>query len=120
MDILSDEAVQLFSFLPPFSGGVHYLRKELAPLVANSFFKDWIPFGRHASSNEANRARLLKLTTSLVEGSLKFKMLLSQICQYFLMKKFEKLLQCKSFSHFFNKNISVFGYTCNIIKCVTS
>ena len=27
-----------------------------------------------------------------------------------LSKKFEKLLQCKSFSHFFNKNISEFGY----------
>ena len=30
------------------------------------------------------------------------------ICQYFLLKKSEKLLQCKSFSHFFNKKISVF------------
>ena len=24
-------------------------------------------------------------------------------CQNFLLKKYEKLLQCKSFSHFFNK-----------------
>ena len=51
-----------------------------------------------------------KLTTSLVNVSLKFQMLISEICQYFLLKKCEKLLQCKSFSHFFNKNISVFGY----------
>ena len=43
-----------------------------------------------------------KLTTSLVNVSLKFKMLISEICQYFLLKKCEKLLQCKSFSHFFN------------------
>ena len=44
-----------------------------------------------------------KLTTSLVNGSLKFQMLISEISQYFLLKKCEKLLQCKSFSHFVNK-----------------
>ena len=43
-----------------------------------------------------------KLTTSLVNVSLKFQMFIAQ-CQYFLLKKCEKLLQCKSFSHFFNK-----------------
>ena len=40
-----------------------------------------------------------KLTTSLVNVSLNFQELFSQICQYFLLKKCEKLLQCKSFSH---------------------
>ena len=44
-----------------------------------------------------------KLTTSLVNVSLKFQTIISQICQYFLLKKCEKLLHCKSFSHFFNK-----------------
>ena len=44
-----------------------------------------------------------KLTMLLVNVSLKFQTLLSQICQYFLLEKCEKLLQCKSFSHFFNK-----------------
>ena len=44
-----------------------------------------------------------KLTTSLVNVSLKFQTLISQICQYFLLEKCEKLLHCKSFSHFFNK-----------------
>ena len=44
-----------------------------------------------------------KLTTSLVNVPLNFQELISQICQYFLLKKCEKLLQCKSFSHFFNK-----------------
>ena len=44
-----------------------------------------------------------KLTTSLVNVSLNFQKLISQICQYFLLKKCEKLLQCKSVSHFFNK-----------------
>ena len=44
-----------------------------------------------------------KLTTSLVNETLKFQTLISQIFQYFLLKKCEKLLQCKSFSHFFNK-----------------
>ena len=44
-----------------------------------------------------------KLTTSLVNVSLKFQTLISQICQYFLLKKCKKLLHCKSFSHFVNK-----------------
>ena len=44
-----------------------------------------------------------KLTTLLVNETLKFQTLISQICQYFLLEKCEKLLQCKSFSHFFNK-----------------
>ena len=48
-------------------------------------------------------ARLFKLTTSLVNDSLKFQTLIYQIYQYFLLKICEKLLQCKSFSHFFNK-----------------
>ena len=49
-----------------------------------------------------------KLTTSLVNVSLKFQTLISQICQYFLLKKCEKLLQCKSLSHFFQEKISVY------------
>ena len=44
-----------------------------------------------------------KLTTSLINEMLKFQTLISQICQFFLLKKCEKLLQCKSFSYFFNK-----------------
>ena len=44
-----------------------------------------------------------KLRTSLVNISLKFQTYISQICQYILLKQCEKLLQCKSFSHFFNK-----------------
>ena len=51
-----------------------------------------------------------KLTTSLVNVSLKFQMLISQICQYFLLKKCEEFLHCKSVSHFFKKKFSVFGY----------
>ena len=45
---------------------------------------------------------------------------ISNIHRHFLLKKCEKLLQCKSFSHFFNKkkNISVFGY--KVIKHLTS
>ena len=59
-----------------------------------------------------------KLTTSLVNVSLKFQMLISQRCQYFLLEKCEKLLQCKSFSHFFNKNITVFCY--KVVKHLTN
>ena len=44
-----------------------------------------------------------ELTMSLVNVSLKFQTLISDLCQYFLLKKCEKLLQCKSFSHFFKK-----------------
>ena len=51
-----------------------------------------------------------KLTMSLVNVSLKFQTLISEIWQYFLLKKWEKLLQCKSFSHLFNKKFSVFAY----------
>ena len=59
-----------------------------------------------------------KLATSLVNVSLKFQTSISQICQIFFWKKREKLLQCESFSHFFNKNISVFGY--KALKHLTS
>ena len=55
--------------------------------------------------------------TSLVNVSLKFQTLISPTCKYFLSKKFVKLLQCKSFSHFFNKNFSVFGY--KVVKQLT-
>ena len=48
-----------------------------------------------------------KLMLLLVNVSLKFQTLISQICQsmYFCRRNL------KSFSHFFNKKISVFGYT---------
>ena len=48
-----------------------------------------------------------KLTMSLVNVSLKFQTLISEISQYFLLKKYEKLLHCKSFSYFFKQKISV-------------
>ena len=44
-----------------------------------------------------------KLTTSLVNVSLKFQTLILQIHCYFLLKKNENPLHCKGFSHFFNK-----------------
>ena len=59
-----------------------------------------------------------KLTMSLVNVPLNFLKLISQICQYFLLKKCEKLLHCKSFSHFFNKNISGLSY--KVVKHLTS
>ena len=48
---------------------------------------------------------------SLVNVSLKCQTLISNICQYFLLKKCEKLLQCKSFSHFIQQKISVYLVT---------
>ena len=53
------------------------------------------------NSKSQSRARLCK-TMSLVNVSLKFQTLISEIRQSFLLIKCEKLLQCKSFSHFFN------------------
>ena len=44
-----------------------------------------------------------KLTTSLVNISLKFQTLILQVHCYFLLKKCENPLHCKGFSHFFNK-----------------
>ena len=58
-----------------------------------------------------------KLTMSLVNVSLKFQTLISDFRQYFLLKKWE-LLQCKSLSHFFIKNIGVFNN--KIIQHLTS
>ena len=49
-----------------------------------------------------------KLTMSFVNVSLKFQTFIPQIHQYFLLKKCEKLLQCKSFSHFFKKKYLYF------------
>ena len=48
-----------------------------------------------------------KLTTLLVNDSLKFTSSDMQIRWNFLLKKCEKLLQCKSYSHFFRKNIRI-------------
>ena len=59
-----------------------------------------------------------KLTALLDNVSLKFQMLISEIHQYFLLKNCEKLLHCKSFCHFFNKNIIVFGN--KVVKHLTS
>ena len=61
---------------------------------------------------------LVQKLTSLVNVSLKFQTLISKIRQYFILKIFEKLLHCNSFSHFFNKNIRVFGY--KVVKHLTS
>ena len=49
------------------------------------------------------RSGCSKLTTWLVNVSLNFQKLISQIGQCFLLKKSETLLHCKSFSQFFNK-----------------
>ena len=58
--------------------------------------------------------------TSLVNISLKFQTLISEISQYFLLKKCEKLLQksTKASLIFSTKNISVFGY--KVVKHLTS
>ena len=59
-----------------------------------------------------------KLTTSLVNVSLKFQTLILQIHCYFLLKKCENPLHCKGFSHFSTKNNSVFVTFADI--CLTN
>ena len=59
-----------------------------------------------------------KLTTLLVNVSLKFQTLISQICHYFLLKKIEKLWQCKTSLTFSTKNFSVLGN--KVVKHLTS
>ena len=63
----------------------------------------------------AIRARLFKITMSLVNVLLEFQTLTSVIIQYFLLKNCVKLLHSLIFS---TKNVSVFGYT--VIKHLTS
>ena len=60
-----------------------------------------------------------KLTTLLATVSLKFGTLISEICQYILLKKCEKLLQCKTFSHFSTKTISVNVLGYKVVKHLT-
>ena len=58
-----------------------------------------------------------KLTTSLVNDPLKFQTLISQICQYFLLKNVRSFCSAKA-SHIFSaKNFSVFGY--KVVKHLT-
>ena len=64
-------------------------------------FKGRLHFWKGYKIGKPNRARLL------VYVLLKFQMLISQICQYFLSKKLES---AKASFIFFNKNVSVFGY----------
>ena len=70
--------------------------------------------------NYQTRPSCSKLTTLLVNVSLKFQMLISEICQYFLLIKCEKLLHCtaKACLIFSTKIFSVFGY--KVIKHLTS
>ena len=59
-----------------------------------------------------------KLTMSLVNVSLKFQMLISQIHQYFLLKNVRSFCSAKASLIFATKNFSVFGY--KVIKHLTS
>ena len=60
-----------------------------------------------------------KLTTSLVNVSLNFQKIISQICQYFLLKKnVRRFCSAKASLIFSTKNISVFGY--KVVKHLTS
>ena len=59
-----------------------------------------------------------ELTTSLVNVSLNFQKLMSQICQYFLLKNVRSFCSAKASLIFSTKNFSVFGY--KVVKHLTS
>ena len=75
-------------------------------------------FGLRMFSEIAIMAWLFKTKTSLVNVSLNFHKLISQICQYFLLKKYEELCIAKASLIFSTKNFSVFGY--NVVRHLTS
>ena len=74
------------------------------PLLNN--LKNLNPSGSDYFGGEKQGLGCSKLTLSLVNETLKFQMLISQIWQYFFMKKYEKLL-LKLLS-FLKKKISVY------------
>ena len=84
-------------------GMVNSIDSNQTALFAQACLSRYLKLLQYASLFQHPGPGSSELTTSLVNVSLKFQMLISQICQYFLLKKFEKLLPCKSFSHFFNK-----------------
>ena len=51
-----------------------------------------------------------KLMPSLVNKTLKFQMLISQICQYFSLKNVRSFCGAKASLIFSTKNFSVYGY----------
>ena len=59
-----------------------------------------------------------KLTTSLVNVSLKFQFLISEIYQYFRWKNVRSFCSAKASFIFSTKNISVFGH--KVVKHLTS
>ena len=88
---------------------LHLVKSENLAIVGSTWIKiSSLPFS-------SSGLGCSKLTTSLVNVSLKFQMLISQLCQYFLLKKCEKL--AKAFLNFSIKNINVFGY--KLVKHLT-
>ena len=75
-------------------------------IVVKSFILNVIFFEQYLAIFRAGL--ISKLTMLLVNISLKFQMLMSQIRQYFLLKKSEKLLLGSFF--FSTKNINIFDY----------
>ena len=106
-------ATKYVSFGPTFTLWSKYLlpAKKLIPstVVKFIFSGSWRSLSSFCIVLKTTGPSCSKLTTSLVNISWKFQTLISKICQYFLLKKHEKLLQqCKSFSHFFNKKYQCF------------
>ena len=102
MGTCSGTATQPISFLPPFDSD------RTQSSVVFALFNHFLRPGAGCS----------KLTMSLVNETLKFQALISEICQYFLLKNVKSFGNAKAFLVFSTKNISVFIY--KVVKHLTS
>ena len=70
------------------------------PTVLVQIMKEWLDRFRNMQCYDLFRCisgpSCSKLTTWLVNDMLKFQMLISQMCQYFLLKKCETYLKCST------------------------
>ena len=76
-------------------------------LVFHKIIENYLPSENQVIAVDRSGPSCSKLKTSLVNVSLKFQTLISEIRQYSLLKNCVKLLHCKTFSPFLLK-ISVY------------
>ena len=105
------ETTQPFLYLPPFSTG-STLVKNLLLFEQILCFRSRPPFSKVilSLSRKPNKAQFFKTNYVVCQCFVKISFKNLKYSNIFLLKKCKKLLHCSSFSHFFNKNISVFGY----------
>ena len=70
--------------------------KRNGTVVAMPLKKAHTHIHTHTHKKCINRYRLTKLTTSLINVSLKFQMLISEICQHVLLEKYRSFFIAKA------------------------